>query len=308
MLVEVKTVSPRLSGHHAALFLGALSVLRDAVALASGHDTARILARLNAIAMPGEGPPSRASGARREARRTRGKRPLVDRLAFAGLALVGEVEPQWKTRSVTARDAEAALSRDAALQALVVHGLLRDASSDDGFEVEELASGSITATLRDDFDGVERRFHAMLKGFARLLRPGADPKPVRGLVTGAIVDAARPVVTVRARGGEGPGANRMQVERLFLPAAVAYVGQELLRSTLVDAKATSLLVLEDGGDGLDDAELTLPSLASSESITGTVVDAYDERDEDEEDDEDDEDDAGGEGGGRSPARGRPRRR
>jgi hypothetical protein len=100
----------------------------------------------------------------------------------------------------------------------------------------------------------------------------------------------------------------MQVERLFLPAAVAYVGQELLRSTLVDAKATSLLVLEDGGDGLDDAELTLPSLASSESITGTVVDAYDERDEDEEDDEDDEDDAGGEGGGRSPARGRPRRR
>src|SRR5262249_54561206 len=114
MFVMVNTVSPRLSGHHAALFLGSLSVMREAIGLAGGYETERIFGRLGSIRGPGEAPTRRTGGA---APRGRSEPTPIEELALAGQFLLRNSQSTGPP-SAAVLEADVRLG-DVALQALV---------------------------------------------------------------------------------------------------------------------------------------------------------------------------------------------
>jgi hypothetical protein len=252
MYVRVDTVSPRLSGHHAALFLGALSVMRDALALASGVETDRIMARLEAIDGPGVG--ERARLTRPSLQRSR--RAVIDHLALAGQQILVSTQPKGRTTARESEDAEGTLGGDAALRSLLVHGLLHGVSSDDGFEVEQLESGTLATVIKDGVKSISSLFAQSLSAAQDLLPvPDRDPGKARTAVIKCVAQAAGGPATPSVRTEDyaptvgRAGAVGVTRNPHFIAAALMVVAQEELRRTLAAMKATDLLVSVNGVDG-----------------------------------------------------------
>jgi hypothetical protein len=255
MYMRIGTVSTRLSGHHAALVLGSLAIMRDALALASGHESDRVLSRLEAIDRFGR--VELAEGERARLARpslSRSRRTLVDHLALAGQrALLGGAAGR-KTSGDQKGDAEAQLEGDAALQARIMHGLLHGVSSDDGFSVEQLEGGSLAAVFKDGVEAIRAQFAEVLKN-ARHLLPGEDASVAKSAAMTSITQLTGEVQKPKG-GREEPVAAvhdsvRVSPNPRLVAAGLMAMSLGELQRVLASMKATEFVMLENGGEGFD---------------------------------------------------------